>query len=91
MNARRKLTFLLTSAVALVIFTSVFQVQAATNRRQPDPDHPAWMYYQLGLSAQSVGEHPSAIRYFSLAVSLAPQLAEAYEARADSYVALEPI
>jgi len=72
-----------------VVFTSVFEAQASKNLLQPDPDHPAWVYYQLGLYAQAVGNHHGALEYFSQAISFAPDMTRAYEARGDSYTALQ--
>ena len=89
MNALRKWFLVLAFTAVLVVFTSVFPAQANSSHWLPDLDHPAWIYYQLGLYDQQLGEQHSAVGNFSMAISLAPQMTEAYESRGDSYVALQ--
>ena len=88
MNVSRKLISLLTTVTLLVSFTSVaVRADAIIDPGLPDP-YPARMYFQIGLYFQWHGNNERAISEFSAAIDEEPAMAEAFRARANSFVAL---
>lgn len=80
-------------AVALIITVMLLAVAAQTDAQAMvdggnEAYHPALVSFRVGIYYQDRGRHDEAIEQFSATIEAFPMIAEAWSARADSYLAL---
>lgn len=89
--ARRSLRIAaaLVAFVLLMLAAQSASAQALHDDGGGEPYHPALVSFRLGIYYQLKGDHERAVAEFSGTIAAFPMVAEAWAARADSFLALE--
>ncbi len=89
--ARRSLRIAaaLFAIILLMLAVQPASAQALHDDGGGEPYHPALVNFRLGIYYQLTGDHQRAVAEFSETIAAFPMIAEAWAARADSYLALE--